>query len=200
MCGACGGGRSVPRWEDVLAPPTRSVLADRAARTGQLLDPGTGLRVRSWLSAGYLLSDRVGRTVHAADLDALWRAAAERGARPKGWRPLNGADTTVSVELPGGWDLAMAAVWCAAAARAAPAASLRLTLPDRAGDRVLGITIASGAVRATVLHGSGSSPDDSGPDGRAPVSVVLISGTGAADAARHLRGHHDMTRALADRG
>ncbi|MEV0690814.1 hypothetical protein [Streptomyces sp. NPDC050388] len=190
----------MPRWEDVLAPPARSVLADRAARTGQLLDPGSGLRVRSWLSAGYLLSDRVGRTVHAADLDTLWRAAAERGARPRGWRPLGGADTTVSVELTGGWDLAAAAVWCAAAARSAPDASLRITLPDRAGDRVLGITLASGAVRATVLHGPGSPAGDSAPDGRVFGAAVLISGTGAADAARHLRGHHDVTRAAAERG
>ncbi|GAB2781470.1 hypothetical protein GCM10027073_12580 [Streptomyces chlorus] len=178
MCGACGTGRSVPRWEDILAPPTRSVLAARAASTDRLLDGGSGLRVRSWLSAGYLLSDRVGRTAHAADLDALWRAAGERGARPKGWRPLRGADTTVSVEAPGGWDLAAAAVWFAAVARAEPDASLEVTLPDPGGARTLLVTIDSGVVGATAVADS--------PDGPPPGATALVSGAGAVEAARHL--------------
>ncbi|MFC5959164.1 hypothetical protein ACFP51_33460 [Streptomyces pratens] len=167
----------MPRWEDILAPPTRSVLAARAASTDRLLDGGSGRRVRSWLSAGYLLSDRVGRTAHAADLDALWRAAGERGARPKGWRPLRGADTTMSVEAPGGWDLAAAAVWFAAVARAEPDTSLEITLPDPAGARTLLVTIDSGAVRAVVV----TDPPD-GP----PEATALVSGAGAAEAARHL--------------
>ncbi|MFE9173160.1 hypothetical protein ACFYNZ_27470 [Streptomyces kebangsaanensis] len=182
MCGACGAGRSVPRWEDVLARPSRPVLAARAARADRLLDGGAGLRVRPWLSAGYLLSDRVGRTVHAADLDTLWRAAGERGARPAGWRPLRGADATVPVEVPGGWDLAAAAVWCAAVARAEPDASLEVTLPDPGGARTLLVNIEYGAVRATALDGA--------PDGPAPGAAILVRGAGAADAARHLADHH----------
>ncbi|GAB3169497.1 hypothetical protein [Streptomyces incanus] len=179
MCGACGTGRSVPRWEDLLAPPTRPVLAARAASTGRLLDGGSGLRVRSWLSSGYLLSDRVGRTAHAADLDALWRAAQERGARPRNWRPLRGADTTVSVEAPGGWDLAAAAAWFAAAARAEPDTSLEITLPDPGGARTLLVTLASGAVRATAVTDL--------PNGPPPDATALVSGAGAAQAARHLK-------------
>ncbi|WP_406351026.1 hypothetical protein OHB56_40240 [Streptomyces sp. NBC_01635] len=178
MCGACGAGRSVPRWEDILAPPTRSVLAARAASTDRLLDGGCGLRVRSWLSAGYLLSDRVGRTTHAADLDTLWRAAGERGARPKDWRPLRGAETTVSVEAPGGWDLATAAVWFAAVARSQPDTSLEITLPDPGGARTLLVTIDSGAVGAVVVTDFG--------DGPPPEATAVVSGAGAVVAARHL--------------
>ncbi|WP_326700822.1 hypothetical protein OG909_28135 [Streptomyces sp. NBC_01754] len=175
MCGACGGGRSVPRWEDVLAPPTRGVLAARASAAGRLLDSGSGLRVRAWLSAGYLVADRVGRTVHAADLDSLWRAVAERGARPAGWRPLGGARTTEFVEPYGDRDLTAAAVWCAAVARTEPAAELELTLPDPARSRVVRVTIESGTVRATAL------------DTPEPVTRVRIDGAGAAEAAHHLR-------------
>lgn len=179
MCGACGTGRSAPRWEDTLAPPTRSVLAARAASTDRLLDGGSGLRVRSWLSAGYLLSDRVGRTTHAADLDTLWRTAWQRGARPKDWQPLEGADTTESVEAPGGWDLATTAVWFAAVARSQPDTSLEITLPDPDRARTLLVTIDSGTVRATVVTDSG--------DGPPPEAPAVVSGAGASIAARHLQ-------------
>ncbi|MFJ3146190.1 hypothetical protein ACIPJM_27565 [Streptomyces halstedii] len=165
----------MPRWEDVLAPPTRAVLAARAAAAGRLLEPASGLRVRAWLSAGYLVADRVGRTVHAADLDTLWRAVAERGARPAGWRPLGGVQTTEFVEpYDDDRDLTAAAVWCAAVARTEPDAHLELTLPDPARSRVVRVTIASGTVRATVL------------DAPEPVTRVRIDGAGAAEAAHHL--------------
>ncbi|MFD0210631.1 hypothetical protein ACFVH9_16210 [Streptomyces hirsutus] len=160
-------------------PPRRPCPSrPRGPRTDRLLDGGFGLQVRSWLSAGYLLSDRVGRTTHAADLDTLWRAAGQRGARPKDWRPLRGADTTVSVEAPGGWDLATAAVWFAAVARSQPDTSLEITLPDPGGARTLLVTIDSGAVRATAVTDSG--------DGPPPEATAVVSGAGASMAARHL--------------
>ncbi|MFB7569577.1 hypothetical protein [Streptomyces sp. NPDC056165] len=191
MCGACGAGRSVPRWEDVLAPPGRSVLAARAARTERLLGPGSGLRVRAWLSAGYLLGDRVGRTVHAADLDTLWRAAAERGARPAGRLSLRGPAATVPVEVPGGWDPATVAVWCAAVARTEPDASLEITLPDPGGTRTVLVEIGSGAVRARVLEAT--------PDGPERGGAILVRGVGAAGAARHLTACHLPAGAPEDR-
>ncbi|GED84212.1 hypothetical protein [Streptomyces sp. 6-11-2] len=190
MCGACGAGRSVPRWEDVLAPPGRAVLAARAARTERLLGPGSGLRVRAWLSAGYLLGDRVGRTVHAADLDTLWRAAAERGARPAGRLSLRGPAATVPVEVPGGWDPATVAVWCAAVARTEPDASLEVTLPDPAGARTVLVEIGSGAVRARVLEATSDGPERGG--------AILVRGVGAAGAARHLTACHLPVRASED--
>ncbi|MBQ0825242.1 hypothetical protein [Streptomyces tagetis] len=164
----------------MLAPPTRAVLAARAAAAGRLLEPASGLRVRAWLSAGYLLADRVGRTVHAADLDTLWRAAAERGARPAGWRPLGATPAADSVDLSGDWDLAAAGVWCAAVARAEPDAELEVTLPDPAGDRALRVTIAAGTVRAAPL------------DTADPPAYARIAGPGAGEAARHARAHHRL--------
>ncbi|MFE9309206.1 hypothetical protein ACFYM5_16125 [Streptomyces sp. NPDC006706] len=190
MCGACGAGRSVPRWEDVLAPPGRAVLAARAARAERLLGPGSGLRVRAWLSAGYLLGDRVGRTVHAADLDTLWRAAAERGARPAGRLSLRGPAATVPVEVPGGWDPATVAVWCAAVARTEPDASLEITLPDPAGARTVLVEIGSGAVRARVLETASDGPERGG--------AILFRGVGAAGAAHHLTVCHLPVRASED--
>jgi hypothetical protein len=88
----------------------------------------------------------------------------------------------VPVEVPGGWDLAAAAVWCAAVARAEPDASLEVTLPDPGGARTLRVNIEYGAVRPAALDGT--------PDGPAPGTAVLLSGAGAADAARHLMYHH----------
>ncbi|MEZ7002131.1 hypothetical protein [Streptomyces sp. AD55] len=170
----------MPRWEDVLAPPTRPVLAARAAAAGRLLEPASGLRVRAWLSAGYLLDDRVGRTVHAADLDTLWRAAADRGARPAGWRPLRATPAAERAGLPGTWDLAAAAVWCAAVARAEPDAELEITLPDPAAHRAVRVTIAAGTVRAAPLD-----PAD-------PVPYARITGPGASEAARHVTAHHRL--------
>ncbi|MER6153464.1 hypothetical protein ACWCQB_35995 [Streptomyces hirsutus] len=84
----------------------------------------------------------------------------------------------MSVEAPGGWDLATAAVWFAAVARSQPDTSLEITLPDPGGARTLLVTIDSGAVRATAVTDSG--------DGPPPEATAVVSGAGASMAARHL--------------
>ncbi|MGW3512987.1 hypothetical protein [Streptomyces sp. NPDC000994] len=120
--------------------------------------------------------------MHAADLDTLWRAAAERGARPAGGLSLRGPAGTVPVEVPGGWDPATVAVWCAAVARTEPDTSLEITLPDPGRTRTVLVEIGSGAVRARVLEAAPGGPERGG--------AILVGGVGATGAARHLTACH----------
>ncbi|WP_445529267.1 hypothetical protein [Streptomyces cyslabdanicus] len=111
--------------------------------------------------------------MHAADLDTLWRAAVERGARPAGRRPLGGDSATVPVEAPGGRDPATVALWCAAVARTEPDASLELALPDPGGARTVLVEIGSSTVRARVLEPVPDDPERGGPREFPKLSMML---------------------------
>jgi hypothetical protein len=166
MCGACGAGRSGPRWEDTLGRPTRLVLRARAAAADRLL--GARLRVTPWFATGYLLADRVGRSTHLTGLDSLWSTARGWGATLPGWDP--GTDAaTVRFDAPAETDAV--AVWLAAVAHVVRPDALEVRIPDHAGDRTVVAHLAPGAVTVSVAHAE--------PAGS-------VRGAGAAEAARHL--------------
>lgn len=196
MCGGCGTGRGLPRWEDRLEPATRRVLAARASVANRLLGP-TRLRVTAW-GSGYQVADGRGRSTLAADLDELWRTCAVRGTRLSGWAgpstpgdleeelgsPASDAleldtlerDTlerdTVVLDPRSSADRPLLGVWAAYVARLTPLPGpLRLVVPGSDGG-ALSLTIRRSGVEATPL-----------PTGSA---AAVVSGAGAQAAAEHL--------------
>ena len=173
MCGACGSGRGLPRWEDRLEPATRRVLAARAAVADRLLGHGR-LRVTAW-GSGYQVGDGRGRTLLAADLDELWRACGS-GAGPIRWPvPASDDETGIAVELDPEVtaDRALVAVWSAYVARLAPLPGpLQLLLPDPDRGRTLDLSLRSSGVAVIIL-----------PTVR---TAAVLSGTAARAAAVHL--------------
>jgi hypothetical protein len=109
VCGACGSGRAVAPWEDVLAGAGPAERAARAGAAGRLLT-GRRLRVTPW-RGGYLLATATGATRPVVSLDELWAAVGRDGAP-------HGEQRWARAPVPAGWDLQAAAVWVAAAARA----------------------------------------------------------------------------------
>jgi hypothetical protein len=146
----------------------------RAAAANRLLGAGLRLSVRPWFSVGYLLADRVGKSTHVTELDSLWTTARGWGATLPGW-VVGSGDAVVYPDLPVRCDLDAVAVWLPAVAHLARPDTLEMTLPDPAGDRTVVAQVVPGAVTVTVA-----------PPG--PVAMIL-SGVGAAEAARHLRQH-----------
>ena len=170
MCGACGSGNGLPRWEDRLEPSNRRVLTARAALATRLLD-GNRLRVTAW-GTGYVLADGRGGSTVAPDLDALWRACARAGARMPGWSTGTAEDVVELdprlVAVPG-----LLTAWSAAVAHLAPSPGpLRLLLPDPRRDGWLRVEIGASTVRVEVRHGA--------------ARIPALSGPGAASAAVHL--------------
>jgi hypothetical protein len=174
MCGACGAGRSGPRWEDTLGRPTRVALHARAVAANRLLGAGSRLRVRPWFSVGYLLGDRVGRSTHVTELDSLWDTARGWGATLPGWTSGTGDSVAVDLDTPPLPDLDAVAVWLAAVAHLARPESLEVRIPDRAGDRTVEARVVPGAVTVTVARAG---------------AAASMTGAGAAEAARHLHEH-----------
>ncbi|MDQ1676705.1 MAG: hypothetical protein QOC93_1849 [Actinomycetota bacterium] len=174
MCGACGAGRSGPRWEDTLGMPTRAVLRARATEANRVLGVGARLRVRPWFSTGYLLADRVGRSTHVTELDSLWTTARGWGATLPGWEAGSG-DAVVYPDLPVRGALDAVAVWLAAVAHLARPDRLEVTLPDPTGERTVVARVAPGAVTLTAVPGR--------------PAAATVRGVGATEAARHLRRH-----------
>jgi hypothetical protein len=215
MCGACGAGRSGPRWEDTLGRPTRVALNARAAAANRLLGAGARLRVRPWFSVGYLLADRVGRSTHVTELDSLWDTARGWGATLPGWTAGTGDAVTAGLDLPVPPDLDAVAVWLAAVAHLTRPDSLEVTVPDAAGDRAVVAQVGPGAVTVTVAPAGGNMAPAGGsmapaggsmapaggsmaPAGgsMAPAGFAASTrGVGAAEAARHL--HEYLTGAPA---
>jgi hypothetical protein len=181
MCGACGAGRSGPRWEDTLGRPTRIALQARAAAANRLLGAGARLRVRPWFSVGYLLADRVGRSTHLTELDSLWDTARGWGATLPGWASGTGDAVTVDLDLPAPSDLDAVAVWLAAVAHLARPGFLEVRVPDPVGDRTVVAEVVAGAVTVTVAP--------AGVDTEPAGTAASVRGVGAAEAARHLREH-----------
>jgi hypothetical protein len=179
MCGACGAGRSGPRWEDTLGGPTRAALQARAAAANRLLGADARLRVRAWFAVGYLVADRVGRSTHVTELDSLWQTARGWGATLPGWESGGGDPVTVHLDLPARSDPADVAVWLAAVAHLARPDALEVRLPDPDRDRTVVARVAPGAVDLTVVPGAAT--------GR--MTPGSVTGAGAAEAARHLYQH-----------
>ena len=175
MCGACGAGRSGPRWEDDLAMPTRTALQARAAAANRLLGAGSRLRVRPWFSVGYLLADRVGKSTHVTELDSLWHTARTWGATLPGWEHGSGGAVTTSLDVPAQCDLDAVAVWFAAVAHLVRPDELEVRLPDPGGDRTIVARVTPGAVAVSVAA--------------ADSTAASMRGVGAMQAARHLRQH-----------
>jgi hypothetical protein len=175
MCGACGAGRSGPRWEDTLGRPTRTALQVRAAAANRLLGAGSRLRVRPWFAVGYLLGDPVGRSTHVTELDSLWQTARGWGATLPGWEVGSGDAVTTYLDVPAWCDLDSVAVWLAAVAHLVRPDALEVRLPDPAGDRTIVARVAPGAVALTVAA--------------MDSAAASMGGVGATQAARHLRRH-----------
>lgn len=175
MCGACGAGRSGPRWEDTLGGPTRTALQARAAAANRLLGAGSRLRVRAWFSVGYLIADRVGKSTHVTELDSLWDTARGWGATLPGWEPGGGDAVTVHLDIPAVSEVDAVAVWLAAVAHVARPDALEVRLPDPDRDRTVLARLTPGVVTVTVVPGDG-----------AEAVAGSMTGAGAAEAARHL--------------
>jgi hypothetical protein len=170
VCGACGSGGGLPRWEDRIEPATRRVLAARARLASRLLE-GDRLRVTAW-GTGYVLNDGRGASTVAADLDTLWRACARSRGQLVGW-PGGTAEAEVELDprltaVPG-----LLAVWSAAVAHLAGLPGpLHLSLPDPERDGSLLLGIGSSAVHVEVTPGR--------------TAVPVLAGPGATSAAAHL--------------
>lgn len=172
MCGACGTGRGLPRWEDRVEPATRRVLAARAAAANRLLDGGR-IRVTAW-GQGYQVSDGRGRTTLAADLDELGRTCGRGGARPARWEEPSAVEEA-AVDPRVAADLSLISVWAAWLAHLAPPpAPVRLLLPHGA-DGALQVDVRPGAVEVSVRHRHSA--------------VAVLTGPGARSAAEHLARH-----------
>jgi hypothetical protein len=184
VCGACGSGSGLPRWEDRLEPATRRALAARASWANRLLGQSR-LRVKVW-GNGYLLADGRGRSTPAGDLDELWRACGRSGfallPEPCGRGPLGEADEEVVLDPSPVADLALLATWAGATAHTFPlAGSLRLRLSDPPNRRLMELELRRSVVHVEVLPVASVPPSMSGPDARAAaafLSAALVSGAG----------------------